>query len=132
LEEFRKPHPEDVNRLTVKPATHTYNDMERIMPGAVFLYKGKRYVSFGVQSNGARFTSPLLEKGYVPVKECQIICSNTGLVFLGVTIDKLNAARINLKETQKARKAVCVETKQKNETKENLENEEGGLADSEC
>ena len=44
LAEYRQQHPDDVGRLTVKPSKRSYNNTRRLMPGAVFLYKGKRYV----------------------------------------------------------------------------------------
>ena len=76
------------------------NDLKRVMPGAVFLFENKRYVSFGVQSNGSRFTNPLLEKGYVSVSKCRLVKQNSGLVFLGATIDELNNSRMKKKEKQ--------------------------------
>ena len=93
LEEFACEHPGDVPRLSAVAARYVRNDMLRVMPGAVFLFGGKRFVSFGVQSNGSRFTSPLLEKGYVSVKKCRLVSLNTGLVFLGHTLEELEEAR---------------------------------------
>lgn len=98
LEEFAAVHPDKVPLLNVVPAHYVRNDMKRIMPGAVFLFENKRYVSFGVQSKGSRFTSPLLEKGYVSVSKCQLVEQNSGLVFLGATIDELNNSRMKKKE----------------------------------
>ena len=121
LEEFAREHPELVSKLTVKPASHVYNNRKRMLPGAVFLYKGKRYVSFGCQSNGSRFTSPLLEKGYVSVNECRVVDGSPGLVFLGVTLEELEAARVELKESRKNRRDARVADKQNAEMAENLE-----------
>jgi hypothetical protein len=101
LVEFASAHPEEVSRLKVEPAHYIRNDRLREMPGAVFLFEGKRYVSFGVQSGGRRYTSPLLEKGYVSVKKYLLVSSNTGLVFLGHTLDELEAAKRVRKEKKR-------------------------------
>ena len=93
LEEFASKHPEAIAKLSVVPARYVRNDRKRVMPGAVFLYEGKRYVSFGIQSNGARFTNPFLDKGYVSVKKCRLVRLNAGLVFLGATLDELSESK---------------------------------------
>ena len=101
LEEFVAAHPGEASRLRVERAHYVRNDMSREMAGAVFLFEGKRYVSFGVQSRGERYTSPLLEKGYVSTKKCRLVSSNTGLVFLGHTLDELDMAKRTRKEKKR-------------------------------
>ena len=44
LEEFALKNPAKVAELTVKKSKRSYNNPDRIMPGARFLYKGKEYV----------------------------------------------------------------------------------------
>ena len=105
LEEFAVVYPDKVSLLSVVPAHYVRNDLKRVMPGAVFLFENKRYVSFGIQSNGTRFTSPLLEKGYVSVSKCRLVKRNSGLVFLGATIDELNDSRMKKKEKKQNDKA---------------------------
>jgi len=81
LAEFRKAHPEDVCRLTVKKSQRSYNNRQRVMPGAVFTYKGRQYILAAQQSNGTRWYG-VGEKKYFPSKECNIVTHNTGLVFV--------------------------------------------------
>ena len=47
LEEFRKKHPSDVGRLTVKKSKRSYNRLGRELPGAEVVYRGKRYIVSG-------------------------------------------------------------------------------------
>ena len=70
------------SRLTVKISQRRYNNLERMLPGAVFLYKGKRYVMKGQHSNGKYLRAVGDGKTNYPVKECRIGKRNQGLVFI--------------------------------------------------
>mgnify|MGYP002580088834 CR=1 FL=1 len=70
------------SRLTVKISQRRYNNPERMLPGAVFLYKGKRYVMKGQHCNGVYLQAVGMGSRDFPVKECTIIKRNQGLVFL--------------------------------------------------
>ena len=70
------------SRLTVKKSQRRYNNPERMLPGAVFLYKGKRYVMKGQHCNGDYLQAVGMGSRDFPVKECTIIKRNQGLVFL--------------------------------------------------
>ena len=52
------------------------------MPGAIFLYKNKRYVLTGQLANGAYYRAVGCEKQNFPAQECVILTKNTGLVYL--------------------------------------------------
>lgn len=68
------------SRLTVKKSRRSYNNPKRLMPGTVFLYKGKRYVMRGQQNGGNRLFGMEMQKS-VDIQKCQILKKNTGLVF---------------------------------------------------
>ena len=70
------------SRLTVKKSQRRYNNPERMLPGAVFLYKGKRYVMKGQHCNGDYLQAVGMGSRDFPVKECTIIKRSQGLVFL--------------------------------------------------
>ena len=68
------------SRLTVKPSYRRYNDPERIMPGAVFVHRGRRHVMSGQLTNGAYLRAYGNSKTNFPSRDCRI-ARNTGLVF---------------------------------------------------
>ena len=68
------------SRLTVTPSRRYYKDPDRLMPGAVFLYRGKRYILTGQMNNGTRYIGCGMEKS-VSISECHVIRKNEGLVF---------------------------------------------------
>ena len=70
------------SRLTVKQSTRYYNTPGRILPGAVFYYRGERKVLSGQHSYGQYFRAVGDSKEY-PARECYIARRNTGLVFVG-------------------------------------------------
>ena len=70
------------SRLKVKKSKRRYNDPERMLPEAVFLYKGKRYVMKGQHCNGGYLQAVGMGSRDFSVKECTIIKRNQGLVFL--------------------------------------------------
>ena len=82
VEEFRKAHPSDVGRLTVVKSKRVYNRLDREMPGALFIYKGKEYVLKGQKNNGESYLAEGLPKNGVSSKKCQIIRHNSGLVYM--------------------------------------------------
>lgn len=70
-----------LSRLTVTRSTRRYNNMKRILPGAVFIYKGVRYVMAGQITNGRYF----IPEGYkinAPRSECKVVAYNGGLVYV--------------------------------------------------
>lgn len=71
------------SRLTVKKSQRRYNNPERMLPGAVFLYKGERHVMSGTLTGGEYLRSVGDSKTNYPVKECRIVKRNQGLVFIG-------------------------------------------------
>ena len=70
------------SQLTVTKSTRYYNDKNRIMPGATFLYKNKRYVLSGQLSNGTYYRAVGCENQNFPAKECIILTQNDGFVYL--------------------------------------------------
>ena len=70
------------SRLTVKKSQRRYNNPEKMLTGAVFLYKGKRYVMKGQHCNGDYLQAVGMGSRDFPVKECTIIKRSQGLVFL--------------------------------------------------
>jgi 5-methylcytosine-specific restriction endonuclease McrA len=82
LEEFRDSHPDEICRLTVKPSTRYYNDPKRDLPGAVFWYKGQRYVLSGQLSNGKQYRAVGCGTQNFNALRCNITERNKGLVWL--------------------------------------------------
>ena len=70
------------SQLVVKKSIRHYNNKDRIMPGAVFLYKGKRHVMSGQITNGLYLWAVGDTKTNYPARDCRIISRNTGLVYL--------------------------------------------------
>ena len=68
------------SRLTVKKSQRSYNNPKRLMPGAIFLYRGERHVMCGQQNNGTRIFGIGMRKS-VDIRQCRIIRENAGLVF---------------------------------------------------
>lgn len=80
LAEFRIKHPEEIGHLTVRKSTRSYNNMERLLPGAEIIYHKKRGIISGNHNN--RYTMLAQSGGGIPKKQCHIIRRNTGLVFI--------------------------------------------------
>lgn len=70
------------SQLTVKKSERRYNDKDRVLPGAVFLYQGERHVLSGQLSNGKYFRAVGDKKTNYPAKDCMVIRRNEGLVFI--------------------------------------------------
>ena len=72
----------EVSRLTVTKSTRYYNSRNRLMPGAVFLYNGKRHVMSGQLSGGKYIRAVGDGKTNYPARDCRITERNRGLVFI--------------------------------------------------
>ena len=70
-----------LSKLKVVKSYRSYNDKKRILPGAVFLYQGQRYVLGGQQNNGLYYY-PYNTKKLMSSKDCKIMRKCSGLVFL--------------------------------------------------
>ena len=69
------------SKLKVLKSTRSYNNPNKVMPGAEFLYQGERYVLRGQQNSGLYFLAEGCDKR-LPSKECILTKRNTGLVFV--------------------------------------------------
>ena len=67
--------------LRVKPSKRSYTRPDRIMPGAVVRYEGKRMVMTGQQNKGDRYFLNHAEKS-IDCKSVEVILHNDGLVYL--------------------------------------------------
>jgi hypothetical protein len=70
------------SQLKVTKSTRYYNTKGRIMPGAVFLYNGKRCVLSGQHNKGAYLRAVGCNKKDFSESKCTIIQRNSGLVYL--------------------------------------------------
>ena len=68
------------SRLKVKKSRRSYNNPDRLMPGALFYYRGGLYVMKTQQNRGTRVTGNGM-KASVDLKQCRIVKRNEGLVF---------------------------------------------------
>lgn len=82
LEEFRQKCPDQVSHLTVTKSTRYYNNTNRVMPGAVFLFEGERYVLRGQTNRGHYYCAVGCGKRNFPAAKCTIIRENAGLVYV--------------------------------------------------
>ena len=69
-------------KLVVKKSQRSYNSRDRIMPGTVFSYKGKRLVMSGQLTGGAYLRAYGDTKTNYPTAKCRILSRNEGLVFI--------------------------------------------------
>lgn len=81
LEEFAEKHPDAVCRLSVKKSTRYYKDPKRLMPGAVFEYKGERFVMSGQCHYGQYLRAEGQKTRNFPARDCKIVRHNAGLVY---------------------------------------------------
>ena len=70
------------SRLKITKSRRRYNNPNRMMPGAVFLYEGVRYVMRGQHCNGAYLQAVGMGSRDFPARKCKILTRNTGLVFV--------------------------------------------------
>ena len=81
LAEYRVLHPHEVSKLTVKKSTRGYNNMKRIMPGALVRWHGKILTVSGMHNTRYRFVETNICKE-APASECTIIRHNNGWAFI--------------------------------------------------
>ncbi len=82
LEEFRRKHPSDVKKLTVKKSVRYYNAEHRPIPGTVFNFNGNRYVMSGQLPGGKYLRAVGDGKTNYPASQCHVLNRNAGLVYL--------------------------------------------------
>lgn len=70
------------SKLTIQKSTRHYNTPDRVMPGAVFLYLGKRYVMTGQITGGLYYRAYGENTMNFPAKRIRIIRNNTGLTYV--------------------------------------------------
>ena len=70
-----------LSRLTVSKSTRRYNNPNRLMPGAEFVYNNVRYVLRAQQNNGVYYLAEDSDER-MRADRCQIIKKNRGLVFV--------------------------------------------------
>ena len=70
-----------LSKLRVVKSYRSYNNKSRILPGAIFLYQGQRYVLGGQQNNGLYYY-PYNTKKLMSSKDCKIMKKCSELVFL--------------------------------------------------
>lgn len=68
--------------ITVKKSTRGYNSKNRVMPGTIFYYNGKRLVLTGQLTGGKYYRAYGDKKTNYPVNKCQVYKHNEGLVFV--------------------------------------------------
>ena len=71
-----------LSNLTVLKSRRYYNTLGRVMPGATFLFQGKRYVMSGQLSGGDYYRAVGQGERNFPTRKCRILTHNTGLVYL--------------------------------------------------
>ena len=69
-------------QLTVKASRRSYNNPDRVMPGARFIYQGKEYILTGQLSNGQYYRAYGYGDQNFPVLKCRVIQQNEGLVYV--------------------------------------------------
>lgn len=74
------------SRLTVKKSKRSYNRKDRVLPGAVFLYKGKRYVMRSQLTGGKYYRAYGCGDKNFPAKDCILVERNKGLVYVGIML----------------------------------------------
>lgn len=68
---------------TVKKSRRYYNDPNRILPGAIFIYEGKQYVLAGRSSGGKQYRAFGCGIRNFSAGKSTIVWRNTGLVYVG-------------------------------------------------
>lgn len=69
-------------RVTVKKSIRGYNSKNRLMPGTIFYYNGKRLVLTGQLTGGKYYRAYGDSKTNYPAAKCQVYKQNEGLVFV--------------------------------------------------
>ena len=78
----KKQADKSAGRVVVKKSRRNYNSRNRVMPGAVFSYDGKRLVLSGQTTRGKYYKAYGDPKINYPAAKCQIYKHNEGLVFM--------------------------------------------------
>lgn len=78
----KKQADKSAGRVVVKKSRRNYNSRNRVMPGAVFSYDGKRLVLSGQTTRGKYYKAYGDPKTNYPAAKCQIYKHNEGLVFM--------------------------------------------------
>lgn len=81
LEDWRLTHPRDVGCLCVDPSRRRYNNPDRMLPGAVFVFDGQRYVMSGQICNGRYLRAFGCGKRNFPAAKCEIV-TRESLVYM--------------------------------------------------
>ena len=68
------------SQLIVTKSQRRYNNPDRVMPGAIFLYQNKRYVLQGQLTGGRYYRAVGQGTTNFPASDCKIVAKNTGLV----------------------------------------------------
>ena len=71
-----------LSRVRLQKSTRYYNAKCRMMPGAIFIYRKKRFVMTGQLTGGAYYRAYGHGMKNFPVKAVQIIRENAGLVYV--------------------------------------------------
>lgn len=71
-----------LSAVSVSKSVRYRNNLKRVLPGAVFLYKGKQYILVGTVNRGNYFLAHGAGKKNFPAKDCRII-SRKSLVYIG-------------------------------------------------
>ena len=71
-----------ISELVVEKGHSKYRNPNTIMPGAVFIYKGKHYVLAGTCCQGKYFLAVGYGRQNFNVQKCKIVQKNKGLVYL--------------------------------------------------
>lgn len=81
LAEYRASHPCEVSQLTVKKSTRGYNDLSRVMPGALVRWNGKLLTVSGKHNTRYQFaeTDICKEAG---ASKCTVVMHNKGFAFI--------------------------------------------------
>ena len=69
--------------LRVTPAKKYYNNLNRVMPGARFIYRGEEYVLTGQVTNGQYYRAYGQGTKNFPASQCVVLRQNEGLVPVG-------------------------------------------------
>lgn len=78
----KKQADKSAGRVVVKKSRRNYNSRNRVMPGTVFSYDGKRLVLSGQTTRGKYYKAYGDPKTNYPAAKCQIYKHNEGLVFM--------------------------------------------------
>lgn len=71
-----------ISELVVAKSKKCYRDLNTLMPGAVFVYRGKHYVLSGTSNEGRYYRAIGMGKTNFSTKDCKIVKKNVGLVYL--------------------------------------------------